>query len=101
MEGLCRFPYVDLNAHMIFSYLLDQFPEFICEEPTLTTVLLRLEKAIESRLAAEPGTHTRVISQEAAQIRRITRRQSASPVKETQVTPPYPSDSPFLRVGLI
>lgn len=97
MEGLCRFPYVDLSAHVLFSYLLDQFPEFICQEPTLMTVLKRVDKAIDGKLTAEPAAQTQIISKE----RQITRRASASPVKEMRLTPTDPLNTLFLRVHFI
>ena len=62
------------------------------------TVLKRVDKAIDAKLAAEPAALTQIISKETAHIRQITRRQSASPVKEIRLTPTDSFNNLFLRV---
>lgn len=89
---------MDVEAHILFSYLLDRNPDFVCREPTLTTVLCRLEKSIEGRLAAEPAVRGLLESSESSQLRRVTRRQSASPVKEVTMVQMGNGDERLLRV---
>jgi hypothetical protein len=97
MEELCRFSYVDISTNILFSYLLDKNPDFLCQEPTLRTVLVRLDQAIDAKLASD--AHFQAISLQFPPQRPVSRSQLSSSVRSPAFQPP--PDSPFLRVRLM
>lgn len=92
IEELCRFPYVDLSTNVLFWYLLELAPS---EEPTLRTVLKRLDTAVDAQLEASVQTSS---------LERRFRPSSPRTQLTSSARNPHiqlssdPADSSFLRV---